>query len=280
MDHPGLDDHQQALLAQWAPHAALVHDHSWGLVQTTVLELEDPERGTVILKAGGPADHHLARELRAHREWLRPWVRTGHAPQLLAADEEAKLLMTRFLPGQLVEGHRAQDDPDTYRQAGALLARFHAQHTETSREWGTRLAQRALDWLDRPHRIDAPSAAALRAEISTWPRSGEVTLVPNHGDWQPRNWLIDEGTVRVIDFGRADLRPAAEDFARLARQDFARDPALEHAFLQGYGHDPREAGLWRRTLVVEAIGTAAWAHGVGDEPFERVGLRQIAQLVG
>ncbi|WP_262423943.1 hypothetical protein [Brachybacterium sp. Z12] len=61
MDHPGLDDHQQALLAQWAPHAALVHDHSWGLVQTTVLELEDPERGTVILKAGGPADHHLAR---------------------------------------------------------------------------------------------------------------------------------------------------------------------------------------------------------------------------
>ena len=109
---------------------------------------------------------------------------------------------------------------------------------------------------------------------------GEVTLVPTHGDWQPRNWLIDEGTVRVIDFGRADLRPALEDLARLARQDFARDPALEDAFLSGYGADPREAGLWRRTLVVEAIATAAWAHGVGDEDFEQVGLQQISRLLG
>ncbi|MGW6199374.1 phosphotransferase family protein [Kribbella sp. NPDC055110] len=30
-----------------------------------------------------------------------------------------------------------------------------------------------------------------------------ATLVPTHGDWQPRNWLVDNGTVRVIDFGRA-----------------------------------------------------------------------------
>lgn len=280
MELPGLEAPQQALLAQWAPHAVLVHDHSWGLVQTTVLELEDPGHGTVIVKAGGPEDHHLARELRAHREWLRPWVRTGHAPQLLAADAEARLLMTQFLPGRLVEGRPAQDDPDTYRQAGALLARFHAQHAETSTDWDARLTQRARGWLERPHRIDAGSAAALDAEISTWPRTGEVALVPTHGDWQPRNWLIDESTVRVIDFGRADLRPAVEDLARLARQDFTRDPVLEHAFLEGYGHDPREAGLWRRTLVVEAIGAAVWAHGVGDASFEQVGLDQIAQLLG
>lgn len=104
--------------------------------------------------------------------------------------------------------------------------------------------------------------------------------MPTHGDWQPRNWLIDQGQVRVIDFGRADLRPRVEDFARLARQDFARDPRLEEAFLAGYGHDPREGSLWRRTLVVEAIGTAVWAFGVGNEPFEQVGLRQIAQLLG
>lgn len=63
-----------------------------------------------------------------------------------------------------------------------------------------------------------------------------------------------------------------------ARQGVARVPLLEGAFLQGYGHDPREAGLRRCTLVVEAIGTSVWAFGVGNEQFEQVGLRQIAQL--
>lgn len=280
MDLPGLDARQQALLATWAPQAVLRHDHSWGLVQTTVLQLEDPRLGTLIIKAGGPEDHHLARELRAHQQWLGVWVRTGHAPQLLAADAEAKLLMTQFLPGELVEGHPAQNAPDTYRQAGELLARFHAQHAQISTDWDARLARRALGWLERPHRIDAGSVARLREEIGTWPRRGEVSLVPSHGDWQPRNWLIDEGTVRVIDFGRADLRPAVEDLARLARQDFYRDPALERAFLEGYGHDPRQEGPWRRTLLAEAVGTAAWAHGVGNEAFEAVGLEQIARLLG
>lgn len=275
-----LTEHQRALLDRWLPGAELTQNHSWGLVQTTVLQLESPEHGAVIVKAGGPADHHLRRELRAHREWLDPWVRTGHAPRLLHADEEAKLLVTRFLPGTLVEGHGAQDDPDTYRQAGELLSCFHAQQAVTVTDWDARLASRARSWLERPHRIDARSAAILSAEVDSWEPTGEVALVPTHGDWQPRNWLIDQGQVRVIDFGRADLRPRVEDLTRLVRQDFARDPRLEEAFLSGYGHDPRGGSLWRRTLVVEAIGTAVWAFGVGAEPFEQVGLRQIAQLLG
>lgn len=275
---PGLTASQRALLRLWLPGAELVTDHSWGLVATTVWEMDGPE-GRVIVKAGGPADHHLAREIRAHRRWLRPWTETGHAPQLLAADEDTKLLVTRYLPGHLVEGDGAQEAPDTYRQAGTLLSRFHDQHAEICHQWNEVLAQRTLRWFDRPHRIAPAAERALRAEAEGWGSGGTVTLVPTHGDWQPRNWLIDEGTVRVIDFGRTDLRPAIEDFARLARQDFDRDPRLEAAFLEGYGSDPREPRLWRRTLVAEAIGTAVWAHGVGDEPFEQVGLRQITQLL-
>jgi Ser/Thr protein kinase RdoA (MazF antagonist) len=102
--------------------------------------------------------------------------------------------------------------------------------------------------------------------------------VPTHGDWQPRNWLVDDGTVRVIDFGRADLRPRAEDFLRLARQDFARDPRLEEAFLEAYGEDPREPEAWRRAQVAEAVATAVWAYGVGDTAFERSGHRQLEGL--
>jgi hypothetical protein len=73
----------------------------------------------------------------------------------------------------------------------------------------------------------------VRLEVGTWPGEG-TQVVPTHGDWQPRNWLIDEGVVRVIDFGRADLRPAAEDFVRLARQDYWRD--LRPEARAGAGH--------------------------------------------
>lgn len=83
----------------------------------------------------------------------------------------------------------------------------------------------------------------------------------------------------MIDFGRADMRPALTDFARLAAQDFRRNPALVKAFLDGYGSDPRERDAWHRTRVREAIGTAAWAYQVGEEAFEAQGLRMIAEAL-
>lgn len=267
---------QRELVAQWLPSAEVVADHSWGLVDTTVLELRN-DGVRLIVKAGGPTDGHIARELRAHREWLRPWVSTAHAPELLFGDGAAKMLVTRYLPGRLVEGTDAQDDPETYRQAGSLLVAFHDQLTVLDDDWNDRFRARVARHLALPHRIDPEIVVMVHAEMSSWPK-GDARVVPTHGDWQPRNWLIDDGTVRVIDFGRADLRPPAEDFVRLARQDFARRPELEAAFLEGYGCDPRESAQWRRALVGEAVGTAVWAHGVGDEEFERFGHDLLAGL--
>lgn len=138
---------QRELVEQWLPGAEPVRDHSWGLVGTTVLELS---QGGVryIVKAGDERDHHLERELRAHRLWLEPWTSRGLAPQLLRSDDEAKLLR-----------------------------------------------------------------------------------------------------------------------------------ALEAAFIEGYGSDPREPGAWRRNRIREAVGTAAWAYQVGDEAFERQGHRMIAEAL-
>ena len=74
----GLTERQQQLLDRWLPSAVIVRDHSWGVIGTLVLELEDGgER--YIAKAGDDADHHLTRELRAHRNWLRPWTTRGRA---------------------------------------------------------------------------------------------------------------------------------------------------------------------------------------------------------
>lgn len=267
---------QRELVALWLPGAEVLADLGWGLVETHVVEVRTGD-GRFVVKAGGVADHHIRRELRAHHEWLGPWVATGHAPSLVAGDEAAKVLVTRYLPGTLVEGTHAQDDPDTYRQAGALLARFHDQLSVHDDTWNDTFRARVERHLAQPHRIEARVEARVRDEVARWPGGG-ATVVPTHGDWQPRNWLVDDGVVRIIDLGRAELRPPTEDFVRLARQDFARDPALEAAFIDGYGRDPREPEAWRRSLVGEAVGTAVWAYGVGDAEFEAFGHRLLADL--
>ncbi|WP_326554262.1 aminoglycoside phosphotransferase family protein [Micromonospora sp. NBC_01813] len=268
---------QRALLERWLPGACVERDHSWGLVATTVLEVTHAG-ARFIVKAGGVDDHHLARELHAHRHWLGPWTGIGRAPILEHGSVEAKLLVTRYLPGELALGGAHADDPAIHRQAGELLALLHAQTAIIDDDYERRENDKSMAWLAGPHRIDDATVRQLRTEIAGWPTPA-ATLVPTHGDWHPRNWLVDDGVVSVIDFGRAALRPAYTDFARLAVKDFRRTPDLEAAFLAGYGRDPRQTHGWRRTQVREAIGTASWAYRVGDERFEAQGHRMIADVL-
>jgi hypothetical protein len=276
----GLDNlspEQLALLDRWLPGAKVERDHGWGLVATTVLEItRDGSR--FIVKAGGESDHHIAREIHAHLHWLGPWTSRGRAPFFEYGDVAARLLVTRHLPGDLVLGSEYADAPSTYQQAGELLAVFHAQTTVIDDDHERRENQKALAWLSGQHRIASATVERLRAQIAAWP-TPPATLVPTHGDWQPRNWLVHDGVVSVIDFGRAAMRPALTDFARLAVQDFRRDRDLEAAFLAGYGADPREADAWQRNRVREAIGTAAWAYRVGDETFEAQGHAMISDAL-
>lgn len=273
-----LTSQQRELLSQWLPSAEVVKDHSWGLIGTTVLEVVH-EGTRYIVKAGDEHDHHLARELRAHRLWLGPWRSLGRAPQLLRADDEAKLLLREYVPGELVQGSPHEHSPDTYVQAGRLLAGLHRQLEVEDAEFESTANERTLAWLDGTHRIAPDLVSRLRTEIASWP-SEPATLVPTHGDWQPRNWLLHDGVISVIDFGRADLRPAVTDLARLAAQQFLTHPACESAFIEGYGGDPRDPDSWHRVRVREAVSTAAWAYQVGDERFERQGHRMIAEALG
>lgn len=273
-----LSPRQRELLTRWLPGLRVEQDHSWGLVDRVVLEVVSAD-ARFIVKAGGPGDHHMEREIRAHLEWLSPWVGSGRAPRMVHHDRAARLLVTSFLPGRLVLDSPYADEPDAFRQAGELLAALHGQDAVLDTGYEERENRRALAWLDGEHRIPPDIERRLRSEIDSWPTPPAV-LVPTHGDWQPRNWLVDDdGVVRVIDLGRAALRPAMSDLARLAAQDFARDPELEAAFLAGYGGDPREPSAWHRNRVREAIGTASWAHQVGDEAFEAQGHRMIAEAL-
>ncbi|HEY2792022.1 MAG TPA: phosphotransferase [Micromonosporaceae bacterium] len=275
--HDSLSPSQRSLLERWLPGATVVRDHSWGLVATTVLEVSR-DGSRFIVKAGGADDHHIERELHAHRHWLEPWTRIGRAPLLEYGDGDAKLIVTRYLPGRLVLDSDHASDPAVYRQAGELLALFHGQTEIADDDYEANENRKSFAWLDGPHRIAPETEHRLRSEIAAWPTPA-TTLVPTHGDWQPRNWLIHDGMVSVIDLGRAAMRPALTDFARLAAQQFRGHRELEAAFLDGYGVDPREPAAWHRESVRQAIGTAAWAHRVGADDFEAQGHRMIVEAL-
>lgn len=268
---------QHDLLAGWLPGFRVAHDHSWGLVENAVLEVEAAgER--YIVKADGASHHHVLRELDAHERWIGPWVRAGRAARLVAGDREARIVVTAYLPGELVLGSPAQEDPETFRQAGELLAALHAQPGRADSAYEEAENAKVLRNLGKPHRIMPVVESRLRDLVGSWP--GEpVALVPTHGDWQPRNWLAHDGRVSVIDFGRAALRPALTDWLRLEARDFRYDPAREAAFVAGYGADPRDCEAWFRERLREAVNTAVWAHQVGDEPFEAEGLAMIERVL-
>ncbi|WP_181310081.1 phosphotransferase [Nocardioides campestrisoli] len=268
---------QRDLLCDWLPGFQIVRDHGWGLIESSVLEVAvDSER--YIVKAGGETNHHIGRELDAHERWLSPWTSSGRAPRLVAGDRAARILVTQYLPGDLVLGSPAQEDPQTFRQAGALLAGLHAQVSTTDDEYESRENAKVLKNLDKPHRIAPDVESRLRAVIGSW-ATQPVTVVPTHGDWSPRNWLADAGTVRLIDFGRAAMRPALTDWLRVGFRDFWDDPAREAAFVEGYGSDPREPEAWLRAQLREAVNTAVWAHLVGDEEFEAEGHAWLGRVL-
>lgn len=279
MNHPysALSPRQRELIEAWLPGIEVEADMSWKLVGTTVLRARAGEQA-VVIKAGGASGHHIGREIRAHREWTRPWVQRGRAARMIHADADAKILVTEYLPGTLVQGTSAAAEMDTYVQAGELLRAYHAQAAIEDSDYEARMNAKALAWLDGPHRIAPGVAEQLLTMIQTWPQV-TVTCVPTHGDWQGRNWLQDNGTLRVIDLGRAGLRPAAEDFGRLAVQEFVWHPGAEEAFVSGYGTDPREPDAWFRQRVRAAIGTACWAYGIGDLNFEAQGHEMIADIL-
>ncbi|NUL49104.1 phosphotransferase [Cellulosimicrobium funkei] len=131
--------------------------------------------------------------------------------------------------------------------------------------------------MNRPHRIETAMVHRVRRILTAY-RPRPVAVVPTHGDYQPRNWLMDEGTVRVIDFGRFAWRPVHTDWCRLAAQQWQGRPDLEEAFIAGYGSAP-EPELWRIEMVRQAVSTSVWAYQEGLAAFEAQGHRVLARAL-
>ncbi|MFD1212912.1 phosphotransferase, partial [Arthrobacter sp. GCM10027362] len=106
-------------------------------------------------------------------------------------------------------------------------------------------------------------------------------LYATHGDYQPRNWLVDGGRLAVIDYGRAGYRPWVTDLVRLEHGVFAPDGGpLRAAFYAGYGRDPEEEPeAWLLDNLLQSLGTVVWAYEVGDAAFEDEGRRMVERVL-
>lgn len=268
-----LTTRQAELVEAWLPGVRLLNDLSWNLIDTAVLEVGHEQRRYVV-KAAGPSNHHIGREIEAHQSSAVMLARQNHAAKLVRSDRSVNILVTEYLEGSIVEGTEAEFETETYLQAGRLLRLFHEQARRTDPDYEAAATAKAVAWLDAPHRIEESAADKARAVFGNY-RPEPVVIVPTHGDWQPRNWLMDGTELRIIDFGRYGYRPATSDFCRLAVQQWRTAPQLESAFFEGYGSDRRESKLWNVMLLREAVSTAAWAYHVGDDGFEEQGHRML-----
>lgn len=271
---PHLDQRQRALLGEWIPGADLVEDLSWGLVESAVLHVRSNERD-LIVKAGGPNNHHIAREISAHAV-ITPLIEEGRAAFLRSADAERRIMVLDYLQGSLVDDGEAETDQEILRQAGHVLGMLHGLGSATDESLERNLYRAALKWLKKPHNIPEPQASLARKYL-TEHEPGPVTVVPSHGDYSGRNWLAHEGKLRVIDFGRFGYRPAHHDFLRMFFRRWHDHPGQSTSFFEGYGRQAIDFGdySWWIEVLREAVATAAWSRAVGDETFELLGLRFV-----
>lgn len=185
--------------------AVVIRNHSWGLVETTVLEVW-VNRNRYIVKAAGEQDQS-SRARGAGPSRMAAPVDLQRARSCVGARRSGRQdPCHQASRGDLVLGTEHANEPDVYRQAGELLVLLHRQKHVPDAGYETRENTKAVAWLDQPHRIGPRTEGRLRREIASWV-APMAMLTPTHGDGQPRHWLVHRSQVRVIDVGWAAMRP-------------------------------------------------------------------------
>lgn len=269
---------QEAQLKAWLGDFRVLEDMSWGLQGITVLKISSPRHESDLVCKSSVTSHHIDREIRAYLRMTGPLG--AHAPTMLHYNKELRLVVSGFVPGVLAEGSPYEVDEDVFFQAGELLRRFHTP-AGVSNSYEPAALNKIQEFLPRAAPLVHPALLeGLRALVDSH-EPVEATLVATHGDYQPRNWIVDDGVVRVIDFGRAGYRPWVTDLSRIHHKYFITRPDLEAAFFMGYGRkiNNSDRSSWRLENYLQCLGTIVWAHDAGDPGFEEEGRRMLERVV-
>lgn len=212
----------------------LADDHSWPRQDTVVLHVRNLD-GDHIVKAS-VTSHHIVREIDGISNITEPAPRPEHAAI------NPGILVTDYLPGDLIMRSPDEWSQDVYRQAGAILAPVQVPNEISDVYFDNVLpnVRTRRDAAAGPVRND--QLRTLNMVVSNI-RSHPVQLHFTHGDYQPRNWLAYQGAVSVIDFGRGARRSGLSDLVRLRNQQFVEHLELEQAFMDGLGRTLPEADI-------------------------------------
>lgn len=198
--------------------------------------------------------------------------------RLIGQDERRRLLAMEWLPGRsLVDVLRHPEPAATHvKCAGALLAQLHASAPDGLPEWTPLAAARTLEGIVEALAVLLPEESERAAELA---RRVLLTLaeespvrVTLHGDFDPRQVLVDGDSVAFVDLDEAVVGPPALDvgtfIARLhisaARQELGAEVAADAAaaLLAGYA-TKRPAPCSRSIRAFTALAFLKIAH----EPF-------------
>lgn len=159
------------------------------------------------------------------------------------ADDDRQAFVASTVPGRPADPL----SPHSHRRAGELLATIHdlGRTVEVDRKawraWSRvtrRRTERALRVCEELG-VAVPAAVVDRC-VAGIAELGPLPMASCHGDYLPKNWL-DDGVLRLIDFGEAMPRPRGVAFARLHVGVWWERPDLVEAFHEGYGTPLTEA---------------------------------------
>lgn len=235
-----------------------------GDIRPSVWEVNGPDGERWFAKQhAGPKLHR--REVDAYRKWTVA-LGSGRAPALVAADAEARTILVTAVPGRSLDRLRlpAEQERKAYEQAGELLARHHAAAGDgpTSDLAPEGWDEAVATLLDRTAMyVPEHDLALVRALAEQAP--SRLPRVAAHGDYMPKNWMWEETEqlLRVIDFERAELRPAAyRDLSRLRYRILHHRPDLDAAFHHGYGRrlTEEEQSAGRAYAALDAADALSW----------------------
>lgn len=254
-----------------------VANRSWDNGDAYVVEIRDADGVTWFVKAHRHA-HHYAREVDAYQRWVP--ALGGHAPSLRDHDPDLAVLLLSSVPG--VPDAEDSATPAIQHQAGRLLRALHdAEPPEPWPDFAHEQRAKFDKWAGR-------AAALLERRLVDFVASQLATIadvtpdaVPCHLDYSPRNWLVADSEVYVIDFEFARRHCWQQDLSRLFFGVWQTDPAAREAFLDGYGRTLAgdDLALLLALGAASAMSTVVWAREHRDAEFEATARRNLAALM-
>lgn len=247
-----------------------------------------PGKRQYYLKCHEHRRHYLA-EVRALDEWVQclPNQEWWSVPNILTTADELGAVIITGLPGLILEDTavEASTRAKLFVLAGKFASLLHSSRielstTSTSRTYTVQELDRYL--LGAEPYIDRATLTWVDSIVRRAGAWEGLAIVPTHGDFSPRNWLVCEGTAAlgIIDWEQSRPGYYVEDFQRMIQDHWILEPQLKDAFFTGYGRQPSELEWYQanQVVLINAVISVPWSISHGDLEFEQRSRAVIESL--